>query len=265
VASPPAPAIRLTEVGVRRDGRWILDGIDWTVGTGERWAIVGPNGSGKTTLLRIAATYLRPSRGTVDILGLRIGTVDARELRRRIGFVSASLAAEIDGGLAAADVVLSARHAAFAPWWAAYTADDEARSARALGRLGLAGLERRTFGTLSSGERQRVLIARTLMTEPDVVLLDEPAAGLDLGAREGLVARIGELAADASLGAVALVTHHIEEIPAGFSHALVLADGRMVAAGPIGPTLSGPVLSRAYGLDLRVDSDRGRFTARAVG
>jgi iron complex transport system ATP-binding protein len=255
----------MVDVGVRRDGRWILDGIDWTIRTGERWAIVGPNGSGKTTLLRVAASYLWPSRGTVDVLGARIGTVDARELRRRIGFVSAALAAEIDGGLAAADVVLSARHAALAPWWAAYTADDESRAASALDRLGLGGLERRTFGTLSSGERQRVLIARTLMTDPELVLLDEPAAGLDLGAREALVARIGTLAGDSSLGAIALVTHHIEEIPAGFSHALVLADGRLIAAGPIDSALSGPVLSRAYGLDLRVESDDGRFWARALG
>jgi iron complex transport system ATP-binding protein len=253
----------MVDVGVRREGRWILDGIDWAIHAGERWAIVGPNGSGKTTLLRVAATYLWPSRGSVEVLGARIGAIDARELRRRIGFVSAALANEIEGGRVAADVVLSARHAALAPWWAAYTAADEARAAAALDRLGLDGLGRRTFATLSSGERQRVLIARTLMTEPQLVLLDEPAAGLDLGAREALVARIGALATDASLEAVVLVTHHVEEIPAAFSHALVMADGRVVAAGPIGSTLTGPVLSRAYGLDLRVESSDGRFWARA--
>jgi iron complex transport system ATP-binding protein len=258
-----AAVLRLSGVGIRRDGRWILDAIDWTVRAGERWAIVGPNGSGKTTLLRVAATYLWPSRGVVEVLGARLGGVDARELRRRIGFVSAALPAEIDGGLAAADVVLSARHAALAPWWAAYTGEDEARATAALGRLGLGGLERRAFATLSSGERQRVLIARTLMTEPELVLLDEPAAGLDLGAREGLVARIEALAADPSIGAVALVTHHVEEIPAGFSHALVLADGRTIAAGPIAATLTGPILSEAYGLALRVETVDGRFWARA--
>ena len=255
----------MVDVGVRRDGRWILAGVDWTIERGERWAIVGPNGSGKTTLLRVAATYLWPSRGTVDVLGARIGTIDARELRRRIGFVSAALAAEIDPGLVAADIVLSARHAALAPWWAAYTVADEARAAGALDRLGLAGLGRQTFGTLSSGERQRVLIARILMSEPELVLLDEPAAGLDLGAREALVGRVGALAADQSIGAIALVTHHVEEIPAGFSHALVLAGGRAVAAGPIGSTLTGSVLSSAYGLHLRVDASGGRFTARATG
>jgi iron complex transport system ATP-binding protein len=262
---PPADGVvlRLTGVGVRRDGRWILDEVDWTVRDGERWAIVGPNGSGKTTLLQIAATSLWPTRGAVDVLGARLGRVDARELRRRIGLVSAALAAEVDGGLSAADIVLSARHAALAPWWAAYDASDEARAMTALDRLGLAGLERRTFATLSSGERQRVLIARTLMTDPELVLLDEPAAGLDLGAREALVARIARLAADPASRAVVLVTHHVEEIPPGFSHTLILAGGRVVAAGPIGSTLTGAVLSRAYGVALRVDALDGRFSARA--
>ena len=213
----------------------------------------------------MAATYLWPSRGTVEVLGERIGAVDARTLRRRIGFVSAALAAEIEGRLSARDVVLSARHAALAPWWDAYSADDEQRAGRALDRLGLAGLEDRTFATLSSGERQRVLIARTLMTDPDLVLLDEPAAGLDLGAREALVGRIAELAGDPDLPAIALVTHHVEEIPRGFGHALVMAGGRALAAGRIEATLSGPVLSRAYGLALRVDAVDGRFAARAVG
>jgi len=256
--------VGLAGVGVRRDGRWILDGVDWTVRAGERWAIVGPNGSGKTTLLRIAATYLWPSRGSVDILGAPIGMVDARELRRRIGFVSAALTAEIDGRLVAADIVMSARHAALAPWWDAYSRDDAKQAERALERLGLAGLEDRTFATLSSGERQRVLIARTLMTEPELILLDEPAAGLDLGAREALVERIAGLAADPSVPAMALVTHHLEEIPAGFDRAIVLSKGRTVASGPIETTLTGPVLSSAFGLALAVSGVRGRFSARAV-
>jgi iron complex transport system ATP-binding protein len=256
--------VGLAGVGVRRDGRWILDGVDWTVRAGERWAIVGPNGSGKTTLLRIAATYLWPSRGSVDILGAPIGMVDARELRRRIGFVSAALTAEIDGRLVAADIVMSARHAALAPWWDAYSRDDAKQAERALERLGLAGLEDRTFATLSSGERQRVLIARTLMTEPELILLDEPAAGLDLGAREALVERIAGLAADPSVPAMALVTHHLEEIPAGFDRAIVLSKGRTVAGGPIETTLTGPVLSSAFGLALAVSGVRGRFSARAV-
>ena len=259
----PAVVLRLAGVGVRREGRWILDGVDWTVRSGERWAIVGPNGSGKTTLLQVAATYLWPSRGAVEVLGARIGAVDARELRRRIGFVSAALAADIEGSLAAADVVMSTRHAALAPWWAAYGPEDASRVEAALDRLGLGGLGRRTFATLSSGERQRVLIARILMTEPELILLDEPAAGLDLGARESLVGRIEGLAADPSLAAIVLVTHHVEEVPARFSHALVLAEGRVLAAGPIGSTLTGGILSRAYRLPIRVDATDGRFWARA--
>jgi iron complex transport system ATP-binding protein len=256
--------VRLTGVGVRRKGRWILDSVYWTVRAGERWAIVGPNGSGKTTLVQIAATYLWPSRGTVEVLEERIGTVDARELRRRIGFVSAALAAEIDGGLAAADVVMSAQHAALAPWWGAYGPDDVARAEAALDRVGLGGLGGRAFATLSSGERQLVLIARTLMTDPELILLDEPAAGLDLAAREALVRRIQDLAADPTLAAVVLVTHHVEEVPAEFSHALVLAEGRVVAAGPIGTTLTDDVLTEAYHLPVRVGTADGRFWARAV-
>jgi iron complex transport system ATP-binding protein len=159
---------------------------------------------------------------------------------------------------------MSARHAALAPWWDAYSADDARRAERALERLGLAGLEGRTFATLSSGERQRVLIARTLMTEPELVLLDEPAAGLDLGAREALVGRIAALAADPSLPAMALVTHHVEEIPPGFDRAIVLSEGRTVADGPIEAALTGPVLSSAFGLALAVSAVGGRFTARAV-
>jgi len=257
--------LQLVGVGVRRDGRWILDEIDWTVRVGERWAIVGPNGSGKTTLLRVAATYLWPSRGSVAVLGERIGATDARPLRRRIGFVSAALAAEIEGRLVALDVVLSARHAALAPWWDPFTAADLDRARAALARLGVAELADRTFDTLSSGERQRVLIARTLMTDPELILLDEPAAGLDLGAREALVERIATLAADRSVPAMALVTHHLEEIPPGFDRALVLRDGRTVAGGPIEATLTGPILSQAFGLDLWVQADDGRFAARAVG
>ncbi len=263
VGEVPGPVIRFAGVRVRRDGRWILDDVDWTVRTGERWAIVGPNGSGKTTLLRIASTYLWPSHGTVTVLGATIGRVDARELRRRIGFVSAAIATEVDGSLVARDAVMSARHAALAPWWAAYTRDDADRAEAALDRLGVGGLGGRTFATLSSGERQRVLIARTLMAEPELLLLDEPAAGLDLGAREALVVRMASLAADPAIGAIVLVTHHLEEIPAGFTHALILAGGRVAAAGPIGATLTGETLSLAYGLRLAVEAVDGRFWARA--
>src|SRR3954471_12154848 len=250
---PAPPVLDLADVAVIRAGRTILGPLDWQGGGGERWAVLGPNGSGKSTLLSIASTYLWPSRGAVRVLGRRIGEVDARELRRAIGYVAASLAAQIDGELPAVDVVMTARHAALAPWWHEFSDDDRRRALDLLALMGCAPLADRTFGTLSSGERQRLLIARTLMTRPDLLLLDEPAAGLDLGAREGLVARLTDLAAASETAAIVLVTHHVEEIPAGFTHALVLANGRAVAAGPIAETVTGGVLTEAYGLPLRVD------------
>jgi iron complex transport system ATP-binding protein len=248
---------------VRRNGRWILDHIDWTVRPGERWAVIGPNGSGKTTLLRIASTYLWPSRGTVGVVGETIGRTDARELRRRIGYVSAALAAEIEPGLPALDVVMTARHAALAPWWTTFDEADRGRAIAGLARLGLAGFEARSFGSLSSGETSRVLIARTLMAEPDLLLLDEPAAGLDLGAREDLLARLTDLSAGPT-PAIVLVTHHLEEIPEGFDRALVLVAGRIVAGGPITTVLTAANLSAAFGLPLEVDVRGGRFAARAT-
>ena len=259
------PVLRLDGVGVRRSGRWILASIDWTVATGERWVVVGPNGAGKTTLLAIAATYLWPTTGSVEVLGERVGRVDARDLRRRVGYVSAALAERIDDDLLARDVVVSARDAALAPWWTRFEAADRDRAQACLERMGCAALAERTFGTLSSGERQRVGIARTLMTEPELLLLDEPAAGLDLGAREALVERLAAVAAEPSPAAIVLVTHHLEEIPPGFDRAMVLADGRLVAAGPIGSTLTAETLSAAYRLPLRLDATDGRFHARRAG
>ena len=226
--------------------------------------MVGPNGAGKTTLLAVASTYLWPTTGTVEILGEPIGRVDARELRRRIGYVSAALGSQIDQDLAVLDVVVSARDAAIAPWWGSFGDDDRERARACLARMGCDDLADRSFGTLSSGERQRVQIARTLMTEPAMLLLDEPAAGLDLGAREALVTRLAALAGGSSPAAIVLVTHHIEEIPPGFDHALVLADGRPVAAGRIGTVLTSATLSAAYGLPLVVRRRGGRFTAHAA-
>ncbi len=247
---------------MRRAGHWILDQVDWTIEPGQRWAIVGANGSGKTTLLRIASTYLWPTRGQVAVLGATIGRTDARELRRRIGYVSSALAGEIEPALPAVDVVMTARHAALGPWWSHFDADDRARAAAGLERLGLAGFEFRAFGSLSSGEVSRVLIARTLMTEPDLLLLDEPAAGLDLGAREELLARLTSLAAGPT-PAIALVTHHLEEIPPGFDQALILAAGRVLANGPIESVVTGANLSAAFGLGLQVEARDGRYRAWA--
>jgi iron complex transport system ATP-binding protein len=259
------PVLRLEGAGVRRSGRWILASIDWTVDAGERWVVVGPNGAGKTTLLAIASTYLWPTVGTVEVLGQRIGRVDARELRRRVGYVSAALGIQIDDDLRVIDVVVSARDAALAPWWGEFGDDDRELALGCLERMGCGALAGRSFGSLSSGERQRVQIARTLMTAPDLLLLDEPAAGLDLGAREDLVERLAALATEPSPIGIVLVTHHLEEIPPGFGHAMLLAGGRCVAAGPVGIALTAATLSAAYELELRLERADGRYHARRAG
>ena len=243
----------------------LLGPIDWTVRAGERWVVVGPNGSGKTTLLQVASTYLWPSEGQVAVLGERLGATDARELRRRIGYASPALAAALPASLTALEVVTTARHAALGPWWHEYSAGDRERAAALLERLGCGPLASWTFGTLSSGERQRVQIARALMPGPALLLLDEPAAALDLGAREALIERLEGLAADTSLAAIVLVTHHVEEIPAAFTHALVLGAGRAVAGGPIETALSGEALGRAFGLPLVLERRDGRLAARRDG
>jgi iron complex transport system ATP-binding protein len=264
VPAADPPVVELAGVVVRRAGRTILGPIDWTIRPGERWVILGPNGSGKTTLTQVLSTYLWPTRGSVSVLGNEMGTVDARELRRLIGYASAPLAAAIDPSLPAVDVVMTARHAALAPWWHRYEPADRERAQSLLDLLGCGALTLRTFGTLSSGERQRVQIARTLMTRPDLLLLDEPAAGLDLGAREALTRRLTDLAANASTPAIVLVTHHVEEIPAGFDHALLLADGRALASGPIEDVLTAERLTEAFGLPLAIDGQPGRYRARAA-
>jgi iron complex transport system ATP-binding protein len=259
-----APVLELEGVEVRRGSTRLVGPIDWRVMAGERWVVVGPNGSGKTTLLRVASTYLWPSRGRVAVLGSRLGSVDARELRRRIGYESPALAADLPGELSALDAVVTARHGALGPWWHRYTPDDLERGRSLLERLGCAAFVDRPFGTLSSGERQRVQIARALMAAPDLLLLDEPAATLDLGAREALVERLAALAADGALPAIVLVTHHLEEIPPGFTHGLVLREGRAVASGRIDDALADDILSSAFGLPLAVLRDAGRFHARGA-
>jgi len=255
------PVIALAGVSVRRAGRTILGPIDWTVGTGERWVVIGPNGSGKTTLAQVASTNLWPSTGTVEVLGSIIGRIDARELRRRIGYASAIQEATFDPALSARDVVMTARHGALAPWWHAFDEADRTQAQSLLDRLGVGPLSDRPVGLLSTGERRRVQIARALMPDPELLILDEPAAGLDVGARETLVADLGRLAAMARPTAIVLVTHHVEEIPAGFGHALVLGAGRIAGAGSIDDVLGGPAPAAAFGVPLRIDRRDGRYRA----
>ncbi len=254
--------VRLRRVGVRRGPTPILADVDWTVVAGERWVVVGPNGAGKSTLVAVAATTLFASSGRVEVLGAQLGAVDARRLRARIGLASALLAGRLEPAQSALDVVRTGRTGALAPWWDRSPAEDRARAGALLAALGVGALADRTFGTLSTGERQRVLLARTLMPDPDLVLVDEPAAGLDLRAREELVEALASMAAAARPAAIVLVTHHLEEVAPGFEHALVLARGRVVAAGPIAEALTDGALSAAYGIPLRVARDGGRWSAR---
>jgi iron complex transport system ATP-binding protein len=259
-----AAPISLRGVAVVRDGRAILDGIDWDVGPGERWAVLGPNGSGKTTLLHVAGMRLLPTRGVVEVLGARYGRTDARAMRRRVALVSAAMLRSLRPTLSAHDVVLTGRNAALEPWWHQYGAAEHDRADELLERWGLGEVADRDFGVLSDGERQRVLLARVLMGRPELLLLDEPAAGLDLGARERLVAQLGALAADPAAAPLVLVTHHVEEIPVGATHAALLRGGRMLCAGPVDEVLRSDTVSACFDAPVTVTRTAGRFSARAT-
>ena len=264
MTAPDGEVVGVHGVSVMRSGNLLLDGIEWRVGAGERWVLLGPNGSGKTTLISVAATYLWPSRGSVSVLGRAVGSVDVRELRRHIGIVSASLEARVPAGLTAQDVVVAGATGAIAPWWDRPARATSDLAAERLDLVGCAALRDRRFELLSSGERQRVQIARALMLDPALLLLDEPAAGLDLGGREQLAVLLARLNAQPTLAATVVVTHHVEEIAPGTTHALVLRGGRVVASGTAGTTVIGPVLSEAFGLELVVRRVGRRFTARAA-
>jgi iron complex transport system ATP-binding protein len=254
------PAVlALQGVGVVRDGTHLLAGIDWTVRPGERWVVLGPNGSGKTTLLRLCGAWIHPTTGTVDVLGLRLGRTDVRRLRERIGFVSASISRSLLPGLTAADVVVSARHGALEPWWHTYSEADRSLASEILAGAGFAEIAQRSFGLLSEGERQQVLVARSVIAGRELLLLDEPAAGLDLGGRELLVARLRKLAEDSAASPTVLVTHHVEEIPPGFTHALLLREGLVTASGPLPAVLNSRSLSECFGLPLRIQHRSGRW------
>ena len=252
----------LIGVTVVRDGQTLLDGITWRVSEGERWVVLGSNGAGKTTLLQIAGARLHPSAGTARILGEAMGSVDVFELRPRIGLSSAAFAERLPAAEKVADVVLTAAYAVAGRWNESYDDLDHRRSTDLLSAFGVAHLADRTFGTLSEGERKRVQLARSLMTDPELVLLDEPAAGLDLGGRETLVQDLSELARDHRSPVLVLVTHHVEEIPPGFTHALLLRGGRVVAAGPLHDTLTARNLSITFDVPLEVIQDDGRWVAR---
>ncbi len=255
-------AFELSKVTVTRPGKTLLDKVSWTVNEGERWVVLGPNGAGKTTLMQVVGTTLHPTSGKVKVLGHKLGKVDVFELRTRIGHTSTTVADQIPPTESVRDTVLSAAYAVLGRWQEEYDDEDFARATQIMGELGIRALADRTFGTLSEGERKRVLIARALMTDPELLLLDEPAAGLDLGAREDLIASLDVLSADDSAPVLVMVSHHVEEIPVGFTHVLMLRDGAVVAQGPIESTLTAQALGATFGLRLELHQEGGRFSAR---
>ena len=260
----PDAVVQFVGVSVRRGAKTLLDGIDWTVEVDERWAVLGPNGAGKTTLLQIAAATMHPTSGAAYVFGERLGRVDLFELRPRIGMSSSALAQRIPGSERVVDVVVSAGYAVLGRWREAYGRLDLRRAAALLERFGVGDLGDRLYGTLSEGERKRVQIARALMTDPELLLLDEPAAGMDLGGREDLIRRLTDFAMDPDAPASVLVTHHVEELPPGITHVLLLRDGAAVAQGLAGAVLTPENLSATFGLPLHVERRAGRWYARAI-
>ncbi|MGH8791930.1 MAG: ABC transporter ATP-binding protein [Stackebrandtia sp.] len=261
----PSPDLVIDAAGlvVRRGGSTLLDHVDWQVELDERWVVLGPNGAGKTTLLNIAAGRAHPTAGVMRVLGEQLGKVDVFELRPRVGISTAALADSLPGDETVADAVVTAAWAVLGRWRESYEAVDEIRARVLLEQLGVDALADRRYSTLSEGERKRVQIARALMTDPEVLLLDEPAAGLDLGARERLVGTLSEMAYDPDAPAMVLVTHHVEEIPPGFTHAMLLSEGAVVASGLLADVVDSENLSKTFGLSLRVERHGDRYAAYA--
>ncbi len=258
-------ALQMTGVTVRRGDSLLLDGLHWRVGDGERWCVLGPNGAGKSTLLAICSASLFPTTGRVEILGERLGRCDVAELRPRIGTITSSAAQLIPPQESALDAVVTGAWAVSGRWTERYGDVDLRRAADLLEQVGAAHLAARTIGTLSDGERKRVLLARSLMADPELLLLDEPAAALDVGSREDLISRLSHLALAPDAPSIVLVTHHVEEIPPGFTHVLLLRRGRVVARGPLDTTLTSDALTATFGLPLEVETRSGRWLARATG
>ena len=255
--------LQLSNISVRRGDRVILGPLNWQVLEGQRWVILGPNGAGKTTLLQICSSLIHPTTGEIHILGEKLGRVDVFELRTRIGLTSSALVEQLSPDELVMDVVLTAAYAMLGRWQEKYDLWDESRAMALLTALGVRELGERLFGSLSEGEKKRVQIARALMADPELLLLDEPASSLDLGGREDLLRRIESLSKDPLAPATVIVTHHIEEIPVGTTHALLLRDGVAVAQGEVASVITDQNLTQAYGLAINVQTEGGRFFARA--
>ncbi|MFS0893885.1 ABC transporter ATP-binding protein [Microbacterium sp. 179-I 3D3 NHS] len=257
-------ALEFTDVVVRREGRNIIDHVTWQVDDDQRWVVLGPNGAGKTTLLQLADTLMHPTSGTVTVLGETLGRTDVFEVRPRIGFASSAMAKRVPRDETVLDTVLTAAYSVLGRWNESYEEIDERRARRVLADWRLEHLAERTFGTLSDGEQKRVQIARAVMTDPELLLLDEPTASLDLGSREELLALLSGYASSPTTPAMLMVTHHVEEIPVGFTHVMLLREGRVVAAGPIGDTLTADALGEAFGMPIALSAEDGRYAARAA-
>ena len=255
--------LNFAQVTLRRGLKEILHPLDWRVEAGERWVILGPNGAGKTSLIQIAATLLHPTSGSAEILDERLGKVDIFELRPRIGLASAALSDRIPPEERAIDVVMTAAYAVTGRWREIYDLWDESRALALLDQFGVGDRRDQVFYTMSEGERKRVQIARALMPDPELLILDEPAAGLDLGAREDLVRRLSALAVDPASPTSVLVTHHVEEIPYGTTHVLLIREGNIVASGPIMHTLTAESLTATFGIPISLAFDGQRWFARA--
>ena len=254
--------LHLDDVSLHRGSHQILSHVSWSVEEGQHWVLLGSNGAGKTTIARIASARLFPSSGTVDVLSERLGRVDVSELHPRIGLLSSALAADVQNGEKVLGVVLSASYGRIGRWREEYDDVDVERAHALLGALGAAHLADRSWGTLSSGERKRVELARALMPDPEMLFLDEPASGLDLAGREQLLAALTEIISSLDSPSMVLVTHHLEEIPEGFTHALTLREGKVVGAGPLNEVLTADTISTTFGMELEVTHDRGRYAAR---
>ncbi|MCJ7832678.1 MAG: ATP-binding cassette domain-containing protein [Actinobacteria bacterium] len=252
----------MDKASVSIDGGTVLGPISWSVGAGECWVLLGPNGSGKTTLLSLAGARRQPSSGRVAVLGEFLGETGIRELWPRIGHVSHRLAEDISPSLSVEEVVLTGRSASLVTWLEEYGQDDLSEADRLLRESGCGHLARQRFGDCSLGERQRVLVARARFGVPELLLLDEPAAGIDLPGREELVAATQAACEDGST--VVLATHHLEEIPPAATHALLLSEGRVAVSGVIEDVLTSGNLSSCFGLELSVTQDGGRWGARST-
>lgn len=254
--------LALNDVSLHRGSTQILSHVTWTVTEGQHWVLLGPNGAGKTTISRMASARLFPSSGTVEVLDETMGRVDLSELHPRIGLTSSALAQNVLAGETVESVVLSASYGRIGVWREEYEGLDRERAHALLEALGAGALAGRQWGSLSSGERKRVEIARALMPDPELLILDEPASGLDVAGRELLLAALSEIIAAPGAPTMVLVTHHLEEIPVGFTHALALRDGQVVGSGPLAQVLTDEVMSATFGLPLEVTEDRGRYHAR---